>query len=87
MEFKSTVVLGTVEGNIHDIGKNIFGTLARGVGFRTVDLGIDVSARKFIEAVRKEGAKVLGMSCLITTAMPEWRELSRRLKRRTYAGE
>lgn len=69
--FKNTVVLGTVVGDIHDIGKNIFSTLARGAGYRIVDLGTDVPARKFVEALRKEGAKVLGMSCLITPAMPE----------------
>ena len=80
-EFKGTIVLGTVEGDIHDIGKNIFGTLARGAGFRIVDLGTDVSVKKFIDAVRRESAGALGMSCLITTAMPGMEEVIGALKK------
>ncbi|MEM2282660.1 MAG: corrinoid protein [Candidatus Hadarchaeales archaeon] len=67
---RATVVVGTVQGDIHDIGKNIFTMLARTAGFRVVDLGVDVPPERFVEAVRRERAQVVGMSCLITTSFP-----------------
>ncbi len=69
------VVIGTVKGDIHDIGKNIVSTLLRGAGFEVVDLGVDVSAEKFIEAIKKTGAKVLGMSALLSTTYPEMKNV------------
>jgi methylmalonyl-CoA mutase cobalamin-binding domain/chain len=64
------LVIGTVQGDIHDIGKNIFAMLARAAGFEVVDLGVDVPPEKFVEALKKERAQVLGLSCLITPALP-----------------
>ena len=64
-----TFVIGTVKGDIHDIGKNIVGMMLRGAGFKVVDLGIDTRAEKFIAAVRKEQAQIVGMSALLTTTM------------------
>jgi len=64
-----TCVLGTVKGDIHDIGKNIVGIMLRGAGFRVVDIGVDTPAEKFLETARKEGADVVGMSALLTTTM------------------
>lgn len=64
-----TFVIGTVKGDIHDIGKNIVGMMLRGAGFKVVDLGIDTRAEKFIAAVRKEEAQIVGMSALLTTTM------------------
>jgi methanogenic corrinoid protein MtbC1 len=63
-------ILGTVEGDIHDIGKNIIGTLLQAFGFRVIDLGVDVPAARFVEAVRQHGAGLLGMSALLTSTMP-----------------
>ncbi|MFQ6116604.1 MAG: B12-binding domain-containing protein [bacterium] len=69
------VVIGTVKGDIHDIGKNVVTTLLRGSGFEVVDLGVDVSTEKFIEAVKESGTKVLGMSALLSTTYPEMKNV------------
>jgi len=69
------VVIGTVKGDIHDIGKNIVCTLLRGSGFEVVDLGVDVSTEKFIEAIKESGTKVLGMSALLSTTYPEMKNV------------
>jgi corrinoid protein of di/trimethylamine methyltransferase len=66
-------VLGTVKGDIHDIGKSIVGSMLEAVGFRVVDLGTDVPADRFVAAVRDEQAGFLGLSALLTTTMPEMR--------------
>jgi 5-methyltetrahydrofolate--homocysteine methyltransferase len=60
------VVIGTVEGDVHDIGKNIVSMMLLGSGFQVVDLGIDVSADKFMEAVQREKPDILALSCLFT---------------------
>ena len=62
--------IGTVKGDLHDIGKNLVAMMLEGAGFEIIDLGIDVSPEKFIEAVREKGAQVLCMSALLTTTMP-----------------
>jgi 5-methyltetrahydrofolate--homocysteine methyltransferase len=64
------VVIGTVSGDLHDIGKNLVGMMLEGAGFEIIDLGTDVAAEKFVEATRAEDAKLLGMSALLTTTMP-----------------
>ena len=69
------VVLGTVKGDLHDIGKNLVGMMLEGNGFAVVDLGVDVSAAGFIEAVKGEAPQVLGMSALLTTTMPEMKNV------------
>jgi 5-methyltetrahydrofolate--homocysteine methyltransferase len=61
-----TIVTGTVEGDLHDLGKNIFGNYARSAGFKVIDLGTDVSMEKFITALKENDAHILGMSCLLT---------------------
>ena len=66
-----TVLVGTVKGDLHDLGKNIFINYATSAGFNMVDLGIDVSTQKFIEAVREHGPLALGMSCLLTSTEME----------------
>ncbi|MBX3427899.1 MAG: corrinoid protein [Pirellulales bacterium] len=65
-----TVVMGTVKGDLHDIGKNLVCMMAEGAGFTIVDLGVDQSAEKFIAAVREYDAGIVGMSALLTTTMP-----------------
>jgi len=69
------VVIGTVKGDIHDIGKNIVITLLRGSGFEVTDLGVDVPAEKFIAALKETGAKVLGMSALLNFTYPEMKHV------------
>jgi methylmalonyl-CoA mutase cobalamin-binding domain/chain len=63
------IVVGTVEGDLHDIGKNIFVALARNAGFAVNDLGIDVAPAAFIEAVKRERAHILGMSGILTMSV------------------
>ena len=72
MESKGKVLIGTVKGDIHDVGKNIVISLLRSHGYEVLDLGIDVPAEKFVEAVRANpDAKVLGLSALLNTTYPE----------------
>jgi 5-methyltetrahydrofolate--homocysteine methyltransferase len=64
------VIMGTVKGDLHDIGKNLCIMMLRGSGFEVIDLGVDTSPDRFIEAVEEHGAPLLGMSALLTTTMP-----------------
>lgn len=68
--YAGKVVLGTVRGDLHDIGKNLVGMMLEGAGFEIIDLGVDVSAERFVEAVKEENADIIGMSSLLTTTMP-----------------
>jgi methylmalonyl-CoA mutase cobalamin-binding domain/chain len=77
---KGKVVIGTVQGDIHDIGKNIVITLLKGAGFDTMDLGVDVPAEKFVQAVKESGAKVLGMSALLNFTYPAMKEVVEAIK-------
>jgi 5-methyltetrahydrofolate--homocysteine methyltransferase len=63
------IILGSVDGDMHDIGKNLVAMMLEGAGFKIVDLGTDVSAAEFVEAI-KEGADILGLSALLTTTLP-----------------
>ena len=63
------VVIGTVKGDMHDIGKNLVAMMLRGAGFDVIDLGVNAGAEKFIQAVERTGARLLGMSALLTTTM------------------
>jgi 5-methyltetrahydrofolate--homocysteine methyltransferase len=63
------IVLGTVKGDLHDIGKNLVGMMLEGAGFEVIDAGIDVSTEKFVQAAKEHGAQVVGMSALLTTTM------------------
>ena len=67
------VVLGTVKGDIHNLGKELVGIMLRGAGFEVIDIGVDVSSEKFVEAAVSEKAQLVGMSALITTTMPYMR--------------
>jgi len=64
------MVIGTVKGDIHDIGKNLVGMMMEGAGFEVVDLGINNPVEKYLEALAREDADILGMSALLTTTMP-----------------
>jgi 5-methyltetrahydrofolate--homocysteine methyltransferase len=66
---RGLVVIGTVKGDLHDIGKNLVAMMLRGAGYKIVDLGTDVSPEKFVAAARANGAQVVGLSALLTTTM------------------
>jgi len=70
VERPGKVVIGTVKGDLHDIGKNLVGMMLRGGGYEVIDLGTDVSADQFVAAVRENTANVVGLSALLTTTMP-----------------
>jgi methylmalonyl-CoA mutase cobalamin-binding domain/chain len=74
-ESGNMVIIGTVKGDIHDIGKNIVVTLLKNAGFRVTDMGIDVPAERFVEKLKETGAKVLGLSCLLNVAFQEMRNV------------
>jgi len=74
------VVIGTVEGDLHDIGKNLVCMMLKGAGFEVIDLGINVTASAFIEAIKTHNADILGMSALLTTTMPKMEETVRALE-------
>jgi len=74
-----TVAVGTVKNDLHDIGKNLVIMMLKGAGFKVMDLGIDVSPEKFVQAA-KDGAQVLGLSALLTTTMPQMKAVVEALK-------
>jgi 5-methyltetrahydrofolate--homocysteine methyltransferase len=74
------VVLGTVKGDIHDLGKTLVAMMMEGAGFEVIDLGVNISTDKFIEAVTTHQPDILGMSALLTTTMPHMQRVIERLK-------
>ncbi len=77
---RGTVVLGTVQGDLHSIGKNLVAMLLEGAGFKVVDLGINVTPQTFVAAVAQHRPKILGMSALLTTTTPRMGETVRALE-------
>jgi len=77
-----SVVIGTVKGDIHDIGKNLVGMMLEGAGFEVFDLGINTDADEFIEALEKHQPDILGMSALLTTTMPYMKTVIEELENR-----
>jgi 5-methyltetrahydrofolate--homocysteine methyltransferase len=75
-----TIVIGTVEGDLHDIGKNLVGMLLQGAGFTVVNLGTGVSSADFVAAVKEHRPQIIGMSALLTTTLPHMSETIARLK-------
>ncbi len=67
---KGTIIIGTVKGDQHDIGKNLVAMMLEGAGFKVVDLGVDVDVDRFVKAASEYNADVLGLSALLTTTMP-----------------
>ena len=74
-EVVGTIVLGTVEGDLHEIGKTLVGTMLTANGFKVIDIGVDKTASEFIEAVRESGADLVGASALLTTTMLQQKNL------------
>lgn len=71
---RGIVVIGTVQGDLHDIGKNLVVMLLEGAGFKVVDLGVDIKPEQFVSAVNEHDATIVGMSALLTTTMPKMNE-------------
>lgn len=80
MTTKGKVILGTVKGDLHDIGKNLVAMMLEGAGFQIIDLGVDVSPEDFVKAASEENPQILGMSALLSTTMPSMTETIRALK-------
>ena len=76
-----TVVIGTVEGDLHDIGKNLVGMMLEGAGFQVTDLGINVTAEKFVKTVQETNANILGLSALLTTTMVNMENVIKAIKK------
>ena len=74
------VVIGTVQGDLHDIGKNLVGMMLEGAGFEVVDLGTDVSPEKYVAAVREYNPDLVGLSALLTTTMPRMKDIVQALQ-------
>ncbi len=77
---KYTAVLGTVQGDLHDIGKNLVGMMWKGANIGVVDLGSNVSADKFVAAVKQHNAQIVGLSALLTTTMPAMKDTVKALR-------
>lgn len=80
------VVLGTVQGDLHDIGKNLVGIMLKGAGFDVIDLGNDVSPERFVDAAKEQDATIIGMSALLTTTMPAMKKVVEVLDQRQLGG-
>lgn len=74
------IVLGTVKGDLHDIGKHLVGILLEGSGWDVIDIGIDVAAERFVEAAKEHQANIVGLSALLTTTMPEMEKVIKTFK-------
>lgn len=83
---RGTVILGTVKGDLHDIGKNLVGMMMKGKGFNVVDIGTDAPVERFIEAARENNAGMIGCSALLTTTMEEMRSVVNAVKNSDLAG-
>jgi 5-methyltetrahydrofolate--homocysteine methyltransferase len=81
------VVMGTVQGDLHDIGKKLVAIMLGGSGFEVVDLGSDVAPERFVEAVKESGARLVGLSSLLTTTLPAMEATVRALRAARPAGE
>ena len=84
---RGKVVLGTVKGDLHDIGKNLVGIMLKGAGFEVIDLGHDVAPEAFVEAAVREGAPLIGMSALLTTTMTRMKDVVALVRERGLAGK
>jgi len=82
MPSRGKVVLGTVSGDLHDIGKNLVGIMLKGAGYEVIDLGNDVSPARFVDTAMAEGATIIGLSALLTTTMPVMAEVAALLQER-----
>jgi len=80
------ILIATVQGDLHDIGKNLVAIMLRGAGYEVIDLGNDVSPERFIKAAQEAGAALIGMSALLTTTMPAMKEVTALLEEKGLRG-
>ena len=80
------VVMGTVQGDLHDIGKKLVSMMLEGCGFEVVDLGTNVAPERFVEAAKESGAKLVGLSALLTTTLPAMEETVKAVRQAELAG-
>ncbi|MBM4079852.1 MAG: cobalamin-binding protein [Planctomycetes bacterium] len=81
------VVIGTVKGDLHDIGKNLVAMMLKGGGFKVIDKGIDVAPEEYVKTAQAEGAKLVGLSALLTTTMPQMENVVKALKEAGLKGQ
>ena len=79
VRLRGRIAIGTVQGDLHDIGKNLVAAMLEGGGFQVIDLGKDVPSDRFIQAVREEEAQIVALSALLTTTLPEMRKVIQKL--------
>ncbi|MBU7047801.1 MAG: corrinoid protein [Theionarchaea archaeon] len=82
IEPRGVFMIGTVKGDIHDIGKNLVGMLMEGAGFEVIDLGVDIPPERFVEEVEKHNPDILGLSALLTVTMQEMREVIKAMEKK-----
>ena len=87
VETKGTVVIGTVKGDMHDIGKNLVKMMLEGKGLKVIDLGTDVPAAKYLAAAEQNGAQIIACSALLTTTMQEMQNVVKLVKESPLAGK
>lgn len=87
MPTRGRIVLGTVRGDLHDIGKNLVTIMLKGAGFEVIDLGSDVSPERFVDTAVSESATVIGLSALLTTTMPQMKAVVDLVRERGLAGK
>jgi 5-methyltetrahydrofolate--homocysteine methyltransferase len=81
------VIMGTVQGDLHDIGKRLVGVMLEGIGFEVLDLGSNVAPQRFTEAAKESGARLVGLSSLLTTTLPAMEETVRAFRKAELEGE
>jgi methanogenic corrinoid protein MtbC1 len=81
LKTKGTFVIGTVKGDLHDIGKNLVSMIIEGGGWTTIDLGVDVGSERFIDAVKNNPGAIVGLSALLTTTMINMKEIVANIKK------
>jgi 5-methyltetrahydrofolate--homocysteine methyltransferase len=84
---RGKVVIGTIKGDLHDIGKNLVGIMLKGAGFEVIDLGHDVAPEAFVDTAVREGAPLIGMSALLTTTMSRMKEVVALIESRGLSGQ
>jgi len=87
MPSEGTILIGTVKGDLHDIGKNLLAMMLESAGFNVVNMGVDVDAEKFVAAVAENNADIIAMSALLTTTMPGMRDCVELLKEKGLQGK
>ena len=87
IDYVGTVVIGTVKGDLHDIGKNLVAAMLEGAGFKVVDLGVDVSAEQFVKAAGENSAHLIALSALLTTTMGSMRDTVQALEKAGLQGK